>query len=145
MLEEDDFRIDHIGWQLWRAAGVWKSRFAQGMTSAGHGWYAEAKSSVLPHIGRKGTRQSQIVQAMGLTKQAVQQLIDDLVREDIVERIPDPEDGRGKVIRFTEKGRQTMRDARRVKRQVEDELRQSLGDDDFGHLKSLLSKVSFEE
>ena len=144
MLEEDDFRIDHIGWQLWRAAGSWKSRFADGMTAAGHAWYAEAKSSVLPHIGPDGTRQSQIVQAMGLSKQAVQQLIDDLVREEIVERIPDPEDGRGKVIQFTEKGRAAMQDARQVKRRVEDELRQSLGDEDFNHLKSLLSRVSFK-
>lgn len=142
MSDKSDYRIEHIGWRLWNAAGLWKSRFAEAMIAAGHDWYAEARSSVIPYIGPKGTRQSVLVRRMGLTKQAVQQLVDDLEREGIVQRVPDPKDGRARIIRFTEKGQQAQRDAQAVKRRIEDQFRRELGDADFDHLYRLLCKLA---
>lgn len=137
----DDLSIDHIGWRLWDAATIWKDRFAAEMIAAGHDWYAEARSSVVPYIAANGTRQSDIVARMGLSKQAVQQLIVDLERAGIVRRESDPQDGRGRIVRFTEKGLAAVSDSAGAKRRVEAEMRARLGDTEFQQLYDLLIKI----
>lgn len=134
-------QLDHIGARLWTASQTWKARFTEEMVAAGHGWYAEARSSVTPYIGAKGVRQADLVRAVGLTKQAVQQLVDDLEKEGIVERRPDPKDRRGKIVAFTDKGASAQRDADRVKLVVEAEFRQKLGETDYAQLFELLGRL----
>ncbi len=129
---------DHLGWTLWKAAAAWKSRFADAMVAAGHTWYAEARSSVVPFIAVDGTRQTELVRKMGLTKQAVQQLVDDLEREGVVSRRPDPEDRRGKIVAFTTKGLKARDDALVIKARLEEDYRKKLGDDNFKRLHDLL-------
>lgn len=141
----DDLRIDHIGWRLWDAAATWKEKFAAEMVAAGHDWYGEARSSVVPYIGPKGTRQADIVSRMGLSKQAVQQLIVDLEKSGILRREADPDDGRGKIVLFTEKGLAAHRDSQHAKRKVEAEIRTILGDTEFEHLMKTLKKLGSGE
>ena len=137
----DEFRIDHIGWRLWDAAMVWKEKFASEMVSMGHDWYREARSSIIPYIRQDGTRQTELVERMGLSKQAVQQLIVDLEKSGIVHRIPDPSDGRGKIVMFTEKGLAAQRDSNKAKKKVEAELKSKLGTEDFDQLVAALEKI----
>ncbi|MEO0637078.1 MAG: MarR family winged helix-turn-helix transcriptional regulator [Pseudomonadota bacterium] len=139
--QADDFRIDHVGWRLWDAAAKWKEKFAAEMVAMGHDWYAEARSRVVPYVGPKGTRQSDIVARMGVSKQAVQQLILDLEESGIVRREPDPDDGRGKIVHFTERGLTAQRDSQKAKRKVEAEIKALLGDEDFERLVSALRKI----
>lgn len=126
--------LDHIGWRLWRLAWAWKARFEAEMVAQGHGWFAEARSGVLAHLGPKGTPQSTLPGRMGLTKQAVQQLVDGLVRDGIVERRADPDDRRGRIVGLTPAGIAVMADADRVKRRIEAEYRGLLGAERFDTL-----------
>lgn len=137
----DDFRVDHIGWRLWDAAAAWKTKFAAEMIASGHDWYAEARSSVMPFVGPNGTRQSDIVARMGLSKQAVQQLIIDLERSDILRREPDPNDGRGKIVCFTAKGLAAQKDGNRAKKKIEAEMKKKLGEEEFDHLMAILKTI----
>ena len=137
----DDFRIDHIGWRLWDAATVWKEKFAAEMAAMGHDWYREARSSVVPYVGIAGTRQAEIVARMGLSKQAVQQLIVDLESAGILRRDPDPNDGRGKIVRFTDNGLAAQIDSQKAKRKVEAQLKSELGADAFEMLMEALKKI----
>ena len=137
----DEFRPDHVGWRLWDAAAVWKEKFAAEMVAMGHDWYREARSSVVPYVSPKGTRQADIVERMGLSKQAVQQLIVDLERSGILRREPDPSDGRGKIVRFTEKGLAAQADSLKAKRKVEAEVRSELGAEEFDRLMASLAKI----
>ncbi len=134
--------IDHVGWRLWCASQAWKEKFLAGMLASGHHWYAEARSSIIPFLDREGTRQGVLVQRMGLSKQAVQQLVDDLEDEGIIERRPDPEDRRGKVVIFTQKGLRAQSDANRVKREVEASFQAKLGKEDFTRLDDLLRRLA---
>ncbi len=138
----DAKRLDHIGWRLWSAATAWKTRFTEEMIAAGHDWYAEARSSVVPFIGPNGAKQSELTRRMGLTKQAVQQLVDDLERAGVVERRPDPADRRGKIVAFTAKGEAARRDAEEVKRRLEEEVKRALGDENFATLDALLRRLA---
>ena len=137
----DDFAPDHIGWRLWDAAAVWKLAFEKEMIAAGHDWYAEARSSIVPYVSPGGTRQSEIVARMGLSKQAVQQLIKDLEAAGIVRREADPDDARGRIVKFTEAGLQANRDSIEAKRVVEARMRARLGDAEFERLYEILKKI----
>lgn len=64
---------------------------------------------------------------MGITKQGVGQLVDDLERFGLVARLRDPSDGRAKRVCFTKLGRQSMLDGLRHLRGLENELRRELG------------------
>lgn len=136
--------IDHVGWRLWCASQAWKERFLAGMLGLGHYWYAEARSSIIPYLDREGTRQVVLVQRMGLSKQAVQQLVDDLESEGIIERCPDPDDRRAKIVKFTKKGLVAQADANRIKRKVETAFREKLGAEDFDKLDELLRRLAEE-
>jgi DNA-binding MarR family transcriptional regulator len=132
---------DHIGVQLWMLSEAWKAQFDAEMVALGYGYFAEARSNVLRFVGPRGTPQSKIVKLMGLSKQAVQQLIDELVAEGVVEREADPADKRGKLVVLTQAGLAALHDANRVKRQIMTEYGKLLGVRKLNELTSLLGEL----
>jgi DNA-binding MarR family transcriptional regulator len=111
--------IDHVGWRLWRLARRWKVEFDAEMVARGFAWVAEARGGVIGHLRPGGLPQSALTTAMGITKQAVQQHVDDLVAEGAVERILDPNDKRGRIVRLTPRGVASIVEGNEVKRQIE--------------------------
>ncbi|HSX75631.1 MAG TPA: MarR family transcriptional regulator, partial [Shinella sp.] len=81
------------------------------------------------------------VERLAISKQAVQQLIDGLEEDGILERIADPDDRRGRIVRLTNKGRAAMKDANRIKIEIESGYRARMGDADFARLSELLGKL----
>ena len=53
-------------------------------------------------IDLEGTRLTDLADRIGISKQAVGQLVDELEDLGVLERVPDPDDGRAKLIRFIE-------------------------------------------
>lgn len=141
-MPDDGPAIAHIGWDLWRASQAWKSRFVKGMVERGHDWFAEARGNLIHLIAAEGTRQSDIVLKSQLTKQAVQQFLDELERDGIIKRTSDPGDARAKRVSFTGKGRRVLDDANSVKREIEAEYEERLGKPAFTQLKSALDKLA---
>ena len=136
--------IDHIGWRLTRLSRQWKVLFDAEMTRRGHAWMAEARGAVIGHLRPGGLSQSALTAAMGITKQAVQQLVDELVAEGIVERVPDPADGRGRLVRFTRKGIRALEESNAVKQQIEAEWRAALGSARYDALVEALDQLNSE-
>ena len=134
--------IDHVGWQLWQATQRWKSDLDYGLIAAGYPWASEARANIVMHVGRAGIRQSELVRRMGLSKQAVQQLIDGLVADGIVERKADRDDKRGKLIVFTAGGRKMLADSNRVKQDIEERYREVLGDRRFADFLTMLRELN---
>ena len=133
--------IDHVGWQLWRANRDWQHRFRIAMINAGHPSFAEARGALVPYIDREGTRQSDLATRAGLTKQAVQQLVDGLESDGLVERRADPDDARARRVHFTRTGLRALSDANEVKRGIERDYRRRLGDAGFEALQSALAAL----
>lgn len=136
---------DHVGWRLWQANRAWQAAFVAAMRDAGHGWMTDARAALLGHIGRRGTPQSALIDRMGSSKQAVQQLVDGLESEEIICRVPDPDDRRARIVVHTEKGRLALRDADRIKREIEQAYRARLGTDRFDALKSALEALALPQ
>ena len=133
--------IDHIGWRLWQAAQEWKMRFDDAMVAGGYPVFREARSRVLAVLDFGGTPQGLLAERLGMSKQAVQQLVDQLVDDGFVARHPDPHDGRGRVVTYTALGAQLMTDANRVKRRIDRRYRKTLGEGGFAALESALIRL----
>ncbi len=132
---------DHIGWTLWRASQAWRTEFTAAMVAAGYGWFGQARANLLAHIGPSGLRQGDLADRAGLTKQAVQQFVDELAADGILTRTPDRTDARARRVVLTDAGLAAMRDADRIKADIEARWRARLGNDDFDQLDAILRRL----
>lgn len=87
-----------------------------------------AHTALFPHLDFDGVRLTELAARTGVTKQAVGQLVDDLVEIGMVERIPDPQDRRAKRVRFSRLGYAALMHGLGVLRDVEADLRAAVGD-----------------
>jgi DNA-binding MarR family transcriptional regulator len=71
-----------------------------------------------------GTRLTELAERAHMTKQSVGEVASDLEQRGYLERVPDPADGRAKIIRLTERGR----DAYVVGRGLIDDLEREWGE-----------------
>jgi DNA-binding MarR family transcriptional regulator len=86
-----------------------------------------AHTTLLPHLDFDGIRLTDLAARVGVTKQAVGQLVDDLVELGVVERVSDPADGRAKRIRFSRRGYAALMHGLGVLRDLEASLRETVG------------------
>ena len=141
-LTKKQFDLDHIGWDLTRAARAWKALFVASMVQRGHLWFAEARGNLIQFIGPHGIKQQELVTKIALSKQAVQQLLDELEADGIVKREVDRKDARGRLIVFTAKGLLALQDAQDIKLEIEHQYKKQIGKDGLRHLKSALDKIA---
>ena len=87
-----------------------------------------AHMQVIPHLDLDGTRQTTLAQRMGMTKQAAGELITDLERMGVVERVADPADRRARIVRLTPTAREGLLVGLGVLAQLEARLREEVGD-----------------
>ena len=146
-LDDSDFPplIDHIGWQLWRVARRWKAEFDAEMRRHGYGFMAEARGAVIGQLRPVGAPQAVLASALGISKQAVQQLVDELEQEGVVARTADPADARAKLVVLTAKGAEAIRAGNRVKREIEARYRKRLGEPEFAVLNAALARLVEDE
>jgi DNA-binding MarR family transcriptional regulator len=92
--------------------------------------------AVLPHLDLAGTRATTLAKRMGITKQAVGQLLDEIEALGVIERAPDPADGRARIVRFTERGRAGLLVGLGVLAEIERDLAARVGEDRIGRMKA---------
>jgi DNA-binding MarR family transcriptional regulator len=108
-------------------------------------------AAVFLHIDRRsGTRLTELARRARMTKQGMMLVVDDLEGRGYVRRVPDPEDGRAKVVRLTAHGRRCAAESRRAAQALETQTRRLLGDRRYETLREALEEVaatrgSFEE
>lgn len=119
--------IDHVGWRLWRLARQWKDVFDAEMLARGYPWVAEARGAVIGHLRPGGRPQSELAGLLGVSKQAIQQFVDELVGEGAVERVVDPADARGRIVRLTARGIGFIEEGNAVKREIEKRYARRIG------------------
>jgi DNA-binding MarR family transcriptional regulator len=75
------------------------------------------------NIDPEGTRVTVLAARAGITHQAMAQLANELEERGIVERVPDPSDGRARLVRLTDEGRERVRAALDQIAAIEDKWR----------------------
>jgi DNA-binding MarR family transcriptional regulator len=86
-----------------------------------------AHTALFPHLSSEGVRGAELAKKLGVTKQAVSQLVTELEDWGVVEQVPDPQDGRAKLVRFTKKGEQALLHGLSVLAELERELTDKIG------------------
>ena len=82
-----------------------------------------AHTALFPHIDLEGTRLTDLANRLGISKQAVGPLVAELVEMGALEQVPDPTDGRAKLVRFPAHGdRNSLFAGLAVLEEFEDEL-----------------------
>jgi DNA-binding MarR family transcriptional regulator len=101
-----------------------------------------AQARIAQRIAEQGSRLSDLAAQAQVTKQTASLLVAALEREGLVERIPDPADGRARLIRLTQKGLIASAQARQVVMEVERSWTDHLGPELAAALREALTKLS---
>ena len=100
-----------------------------------------AQARIAQRIDDGGTRLTDLADRAQVTKQTASLLVAALEQEGLVERVPDPADGRARLIRFTDRGRAASLEAMHVVMGVEREWTEHLGPELAGHLRDALVRL----
>lgn len=111
--------------------------------AAGYQGLRPAHMSILIHIDHPpaGTRITELADRAQMTKQSMGELVSDFEAAGYVERIPDPSDGRAKIVRLTPAGWDMHEAAGPIARRLEAIWADRLGEQDFAELRRLLKKL----
>ena len=137
----DDLPKTRLGAALDAAHTHW--RFAIDRVLAGQGSpQLGASAELLPLLPLEGVGQALLAERMGLSKQAVQQFLDQLETLSLIRRELDPADKRAKLVFITEAGILALTTRREAEREAERQMRDVLGKKGFGRLKKALKKLN---
>jgi DNA-binding MarR family transcriptional regulator len=100
-----------------------------------------AQGRLAQRIAADGSRLTDLAEQAQVTKQTASLLIAALEREGLVERVPDPADGRARLIRLTPKGLTASARAREMVISVEHAWKQYLGPELAKSLTEALTKL----
>jgi DNA-binding MarR family transcriptional regulator len=96
-------------------------RVLEGLSAAGFGDVQPAHFAPLQALWDcpEGVRATELAARARITKQSMGELVEQLAVRGYVERVPDPQDGRARLVRFTSRGRKASRIARETVHGVE--------------------------
>src|SRR5262245_48303138 len=97
------------------------------MNQRGHTAMNPAYTRLLGNLDTDGTRMSALTRRMGTSRQATSQLLQEIENAGYVERVPDPDDKRGVIVRFTARGRKGLATAIENMQAIESEYSAILG------------------
>jgi DNA-binding MarR family transcriptional regulator len=102
---------------------------------------APSHSALLRNLGDDGSRPSELAAHAGVTRQAITKLVDELERLDLVRRDPDPDDGRGVIVRYTDRGLAVLAIARKRMLALERAYAAQVGADRWAEVRSTLETL----
>jgi DNA-binding MarR family transcriptional regulator len=97
---------------------------------------------VLANVANGVTRASRLAENLGVTRQAMSQLLADMVKKGLIELIPDPDHGRAQLVQFAPQADGIREDARRVLRDLEAELEISIGAQQMASLRQAFEQLA---
>ena len=135
-----------LGRLLQEAQRALADEWLRSMSERGYPDVKAGHAAVFANIDRRaGTRLTELARRARMSKQGMMLMVDELEERGYVRRVPDPDDGRAKVVKLTASGRRCVAEARRVIQAVEGRTRRTLGDRRYETLRSSLATLIGEE
>jgi DNA-binding MarR family transcriptional regulator len=132
---------NHLGTLLRDPALAINELVSERLVDRGFADFRPAFGTIGQHIADGGSRVTELAQLAQVTKPTVVYLVNDLERLGYVKRIPDPADGRARLVCFTERGARAQAAAREIVAQIERDWSRMLGRDEFAKLRELLQRL----
>jgi DNA-binding MarR family transcriptional regulator len=111
------------------------------LAELGYEGFRTAHGTIGQHIADGGSRITELAELAQVTKPTVVYFINDLERLGYVERVPDPTDGRAKLVRMTARGAEAQRVGTEIVRQIERDWAAALGEGEFAALRDHLQRL----
>jgi DNA-binding MarR family transcriptional regulator len=121
---------------------IGSERLHQRFAERGHPEIRTPHGNVFPFLDSAGTRVSVLAQRAQITKQSMAELVAHLEHHGYLERVPDPSDGRAKLVRATPRGDELYAIAREFVAELEQEWTERLGAQKMRRLRALLEELN---
>lgn len=101
-----------------------------------------AQARLLQRVGPDGSRLTELAEAAQVTKQTAGFLVDHLEKAGYVERVPDPTDGRARLVCLTDKAKEAAPIADGEIERIEAEWEKHVGKRKMAQLRETLEKLA---
>ena len=122
----------------WQAV---RERIYEGVQEAGYTDLSRANVFLLRWPPFDGLRPSEIATRNQLSRQAINDLLSDLEKGGYLERVPDPTDGRARIVRFTERGWDLTQVIRDMSFTTEREWTRAIGEARYAEFRDTLREL----
>jgi DNA-binding MarR family transcriptional regulator len=119
-------------------------RVTTGLDAAGFPDIRRSHGLVFEMLDWSGSRITDLAKRARITKQAMGELVTDLELMGYVERVPDPRDGRAKLVKRTERGQEAVTAAVAALMEMEERWAEFLGEERFAALRESLAELCLE-
>jgi DNA-binding MarR family transcriptional regulator len=132
----------NLGFRLAKASQRWNELLALRFRREGFAEVRPSYGSILvPLFEEDGLRMGDLAKRAGLSKQTMTTMVRLLERDGLVQRAPDPGDGRASLVFLTDRSREFRPVATRVVREVEELVEERLGPRDVAKFHRFLEEV----
>jgi DNA-binding MarR family transcriptional regulator len=121
---------------------AFQSETFEKLAEQGHPDIRPRHGAVLAYLDREGTRATVLARLSGRPKQVVTTLVDELTELGYVERRPDPEDRRAKLVVPTDRGLDEIRRCDAIVRAIERRFARQIGAEALSRMKESLAQLA---
>jgi DNA-binding MarR family transcriptional regulator len=130
---------------LLTAVARWiEHRHMAAFAAAGHDDVRVAHNAVFTRIPAGGIRLTDLAAQAGVSKQAMAEMVDELVAKGYLQRIPDPADGRAKLLVMAARGAASHEVTLRIFADIEAELAAVVGVERLEEVRDVLTQALLE-
>jgi DNA-binding MarR family transcriptional regulator len=137
-----DMAQEDLGRMLHGAFRAFEAEVSEALAEREIDGVRPAFGSVFAHVDPAGTQLSDLARRSGMTKQAMASIVSEMQDLGLVRRVDDPDDGRGRLVVLTAKGRRRLSQAARAVASVEGRVRRRLGDRRYEALRVALDELT---
>lgn len=105
-----------------------------------HGWpmVTRTQSLLFANIAMGETRPAHLARNLGITRQSMSQLLAGLVARQLLIMVPDPDDRRAQIVKFTPESQPLRAAAGAAMAAIQQELARRIGQESVDHLRDIL-------
>lgn len=134
--------INDLGFLLAKATHRWNELLAERFAATGHSEIRPSYGSVLvPLFEENGLRMGELARRAHLSKQTMTELVRRVENEGLVERRPDPADGRAALIFLTARSREFEPTATVILDELDRLVRGQIGEEQAAELRASLTEL----
>ena len=128
----------NFGLQVSEIADEFHRRIGRISIRKGYGGMKISFGQVFSHLGLDGARIVELAKINDVSKQAIGKIADEIEAQGYIVKVPDPEDGRSNKLVLSDRGHQLVKDSVETIGEVEEQLRNLIGEDKLSQFKQLM-------
>jgi DNA-binding MarR family transcriptional regulator len=134
------WRRNNIGRRMNEAVAIFETRIVELLRERGHSELTVAHINLTRNLDEDGTRLTELARRASMTKQSMSELVEQVEATGLIQKRPDPSDGRAKLVCFTRKGFKWLEAFHESLKIAETEMRAELGNATVSLLIDALAK-----